>query len=153
MKRLFLGGLLLFAAIGSLKAQDCEALVLPRFGNNLELMYSYPEAKLFYWCKYAQYAFYESDTIPQGMDVYGIEEVVDRYTSQALPHDFVVDLNTFSVYAYNFMLIQSRYTNVDVDICFSTPASAHPYLILRSQVKAGQMAEADYYEKYFRDKE
>lgn len=132
MKRLFLGGLLLFAAIGSLKAQDCEALVLPYFNNNAQQMADYPQPKLFYRCTYAQEAFYESDTIPLGAIMYSVTEIKDRFTGTALTLDFVFDKATFSVYQYNFIELQNLYASEHTVLCFATPASQHPYLVFRS---------------------
>jgi hypothetical protein len=133
MKRIFLGGLLLFAAIGSLKAQDCEALVLPYFNNNVQQMAQYPAEKFEWRCAYAYAAFYESDTIPSGISVvHNISEVRSIFTGDYLPASYVVDLNTLSIYAYNFRSLQTDPNSGYERVCFSTPSSSHPYLVLRS---------------------
>ena len=122
-------GLMATAVAG---AQNCETLVLPFFGGDVARMASYPEEKLEWRCRYARNAFYESDTVPAGVEVFGIAEVVEKATGMNLPADFKVDLSRLSYYAYNFYDFQTRYRRGNVTVCFSTPGSAHPYLVLRS---------------------
>jgi hypothetical protein len=134
MKKMVIIAALLMAAVG-LKAQDCEALMLPYFGNDAVRMANYKaEAPhKFEWrCVYAQSAFYESDSIPAGADVFQITEVSDKFTGKHLPVNYQVDLTVLSYYAYNFIDFQLRYPHGDKTICFATPRSAHPYLVLRS---------------------
>lgn len=131
MKRIILAGIMLFAAIG-VKAQDCTALVLPFFNNNAELMANYPQQKMVFRCAYAQEAFYESDTIPSGAIMFSVTEIKDRFSGTALTLDFVFDKATFSIYQYNFIDLQKQYASDNKVLCFATPASMHPYLVLRS---------------------
>lgn len=130
MKRYFLVGMLLFAALGSLKAQDCEALVLPYFNNDRGAMSQCPADKIQYYCFVAKAAFYESDTVPAGAEMHNISEVKDIKGSNHLSQNFVVDMNTLSYFAYNFEQFQLR--DIHKTICFYTPSSKHPYLVLRS---------------------
>ena len=95
-------------------------------------MASYPTDKLVYRCCYAQAAFYESDTIPAGADVFSIQVVQKKSDGSHIAEDFVVDLNTFSFYAYNFDIMQRNYQESNKVLCFLTPSSTHPYLVLRS---------------------
>lgn len=113
-------------------AQNCESIVLPLFGNDTARMALYPVDKVMYHCFYSQASFYESDAVPAGVDVYSISEVKETYGTNHLPQDYVVDLTTLSYYAYNFLSFQHRYPHGNVTICFSTPSSTHPYLVLRS---------------------
>ena len=125
---------MIFMALG-IKAQDCEAIMLPYFNGNVERMENYRDAapeKYMFRCVYAQAAFYEADTVPVDMEVFSITEVRDKATGAALPSDFVVDLNTLSYYAYNFGSFQVRKQSLSDGACFSTPGSKHPYLVLRS---------------------
>jgi hypothetical protein len=149
MKRIILAALLMLSTAG-LKAQDCELLVLPFFKNDRAAMEeyarNYPE-KFAFRCIYARSAFYESDTIPAGAEVFGIEKVQNVFTGKFLDSNYVVDLNTLSFYAYNFKDLQLGYTSTSQVICFATPASAHPYLVLRSILQMGGMSENLWYEE------
>lgn len=137
-------------AIG-VNAQNCDAIMLPYFRGNVDRQEQYrdnaPE-KYMYRCVFAQAAFYESDTIPAGAELLDISSVVEYATRTALSSDIVIDLNTFSFYAYNFAEIQVRNNSVTERTCFSTPNSTHPYLVLRS---ADEMREAadSYFESVF----
>ena len=148
MKKLVVFAALFMAAFGAY-AQDCEAIMLPYFKGNVEKMESYytvaPE-KFMFRCLYAQAAFYESDTVPAGMDVFSISTVVNKTTGVALPNDFVVDLNTLSYYAYNFGSFQVRNNSIEEGVCFTTPGSQHPYLVLRSIKDMQAVADRNYRE-------
>ena len=119
------------SAIG-LKAQDCDAILLPYFNNNRDAMENMAPAKLDQICRFARNAFYESDTIPAGAHVMSITEVKDKLNNVPLPANLVVNLETLSYYQYNFRRLQLTYPKPDAVICFTTPSSKHPYLVLRS---------------------
>ena len=144
MKKLVIIAALLIAAAG-VKAQDCEAIMLPYFKGNVERMQAYrddaPE-KYMYRCVFAQAAFYESDTIPAGAEVMDISKVIEYATGKKLSRNIVIDLNTFSFYAYNFGEIQVRNNSLTEQTCFATPRSRHPYLVLRSVNEMRAAAEA-----------
>lgn len=131
-------------AVAGVRAQDCEALMLPYFGGDLEQLTDYrdnaPE-KYMYRCAYAQSAFYESDTVPLGAEVLDISQVVEWSTGEKLSRDIIIDLNTFSFYAYNFNQIQVRHDSVTERTCFATPGSQHPYLVLRSANEMTELTE------------
>ena len=129
-------------------AQNCESIVLPLFDYDTVRVQDYPIEKLMQRCWYSQASFYESDTIPIGVEVINISEVQENLTGNHLPQNFVVDLTTLSFYAYNFRSFQARYRWSNVTLCFYTPSSTHPYLVLRSIEESMQIAsemEADYY--------
>lgn len=130
MKRFALFGMMLLAVAG-MQAQNCEALLLPYFGSTAR-MAEYPADKVDWYCCFVHAAFYESDTVPASADLYSISEVQSLATGEHLSSDLVVDLATLSYYAYNFHDFQLRYPTGDKTLCFATPASAHPYLVLRS---------------------
>lgn len=113
-------------------AQNCKELLLPFFDGDADEMAHYPKEKLEWRCRYARSAFYESDTVPIGVDVYSITDVKEKESGEMLAEDFKVDLATMSYYAYNFIDFQNRYRRKDITLCFETPGSAHPYLVLRS---------------------
>ena len=133
---------LVLAATG-LKAQDCDAIMLPYFKGDANRMQAYKEnapEKFQYRCNYATAAFIESDTIPAGLDVFNISEVKEIATGKNLSERFVVDLNTLSYYAYDFSRFQAMRHPDEVRVCFRTPGSSHPYLVLRSMMEMGNIA-------------
>jgi hypothetical protein len=130
MKRIVLLAALVMGAM-SMKAQSCETIMLPYFNGDVDAMNSYPAEKLEWRCAFGRAAFYVSDAIPAGAEVYSITAVAGKADGQHLAENFQVDLATLSYYAYNFKELQQQYPNVNVTICFTTPASEHPYLVLR----------------------
>lgn len=148
MKRIVVVVAMLMAVAG-LKAQDCDALVLPYFGGNVERLDNYKTVapdKYMYRCLFAQTAFYESDTIPAGAELLEISDVVEWSTGKTLSRDIVIDLNTFSYYAYNFAQIQVRHDSVTEETCFATPGSRHPYLVLRSSNEMASLTNQKFQE-------
>ena len=134
MKKWITVAAMLFMAM-AVKAQDCDAIMLAYFNNNQTRMESYKveapykfEAK----CAYAQAAFYESDTVPAGADLFQISEVSNKFTGVSLPANYQVDFATLNYYGYTFRDFQLRYPTGDKVLCFQTPGSTHPYLVLRS---------------------
>ncbi len=147
MKKIALIAAMLFMVL-SAKAQDCDALVLPYFGNDVARMEHYKSVaphKFEMRCAIARAAFYESDTVPAGADVFQITEVKHALTGNALTSDYVVDLGTLSYYAYNFREFQYRYPHGDKTLCFATPHSTHPYLVLRSTDDMDSIAVMEIY--------
>lgn len=133
MKRLILVAAAVMAiGVSGLRAQGCDALVLPFFNGDAVRMAEYPAEKLEWRCQYARNAFYWSDTVPDGAVQKSITEVVNRQSGSRMTADVQINLNTLSYYAYNFNDMQLNYPKTNVTICFSTPGSAHPYLVLRS---------------------
>ena len=143
MKRLFLLGMFVVTA-SMASAQNCAALLEPYFGSaekTAQFAQENPE-KFDYHCCRARAAFYESDVVPEGAILRSITEVRNRITGESLPADFVVNLNTLSYYAYNFYEgFQAQHYYGNVTYCFSTPASTHPYLVLRSIDDANEVGE------------
>lgn len=134
MKKIALISAIFLMAFGA-KAQDCEAIMLPYFGGDASRMEQYrSEVPMKYnvRCAYARAAFYVSDTIPAGADVYSIADVTDLLTGNRLSSAVVIDLNNFSYYRYDFKEFQVRYPSIEKVLCFTTPGSEHPYLVLRS---------------------
>lgn len=122
----------MMASVMGLKAQNCELIVLPFFGGNHEAMDAYPQEKFEWRCAFARAAFYVSDTVPTGAEVYSITEVMDLESGEYLPVNYRVNLDELSFYAYDFHDFQLRYPLGNVTIYFTTPASEHRYLVLRS---------------------
>ena len=147
MKKIAMLIAIFIMAIGA-QAQDCDALVLPYFSNDVARMEHYKSVaphKFEMRCAIARAAFYESDTVPAGADVFQISEVKHAMTGNALTSDYVVDLSTLSYYAYNFREFQYRYPHGDKTLCFATPHSTHPYLVLRSSDDMNSIAVMEIY--------
>lgn len=142
MKKGIVLAVMVLSSVIGLKAQDCQAIVLPYYKNNAEWMATVPEDKIVFRCLYSQMAFYESDVVPEGVDVYNISQVREQYGTAHLPQNYVVDLTTLSYYAYNFRDFQMLYPTGGTTICFATPSSTHPYLVLRSLDETNALAEA-----------
>ena len=132
MKRIVFILVMLASGMAGLQAQNCEAIVLPFFNGDKARMADYPAEKLDYRCRYSQNAFYVSDTVPEWAEMHSLTELRNNMTGEKLTEDFVVDLATLSYYAYNFLDMQCRYKDSETVICFPTPRSEHPYLVLRS---------------------
>lgn len=124
--------LLLAASFTGLRAQNCEAIVLPFFNGDKAKMANYPAEKLDYRCRYSQNAFYVSDTVPEWAEMHSLTELRNKMTGERLTEDYAVDLETLSYYEYNFLDLQCQYKESETVICFPTPKSKHPYLVLRS---------------------
>lgn len=132
MKRIVIAAFCL-VAFCSLRAQNCEAIMLPFFGGNQQKMNEYPEPKFQWRCQYSQNAFYVTDQVPEDAVMRSLGELTNKMTGQKVsPETFVVDLNTLSYYGYNFQQLQLQYPKGDVTLCFPTPGSEHAYLVLRS---------------------
>ena len=147
MKRAIIVVVMMIATIG-VKAQDCMSIVLPSFGYDTVAFNRYPAEKVMYRCLYSQTSFYESDTIPAGAEMFNISEVREAYGTNHLSQSYVVDLTTLSYYAYNFREIQMLYPTGNITICFATPSSTHPYLVLRSIEDTYRLADEAYNEYY-----
>ena len=129
--KLFLVSVLLVAVgMGTLCAQDCEQLLLPFFGNNLQTLQNYPQEKLAYRCAEAYFSFYVTDELDENAPVHDISEVVNRFTGEHLSEDFSVDLEVLSYYGYDFHRFRGLHPQASV--YFRTQGSDHAYLVLRS---------------------
>lgn len=146
MKRIVFLVALMMGAL-SVKAQSCETIMLPYFNGDVNAMNAYPDEKFEWRCAFGRAAFYVSDAIPAGAEVYSITAVAGKADGQHLAENYQVDLTTLSYYAYNFKELQVQYPKGNVAICFTTPASEHPYLVLRSIDEMLKMADSVLYDK------
>ncbi len=113
----------------TVKAQDCYKLVSPNFS---EAVYnSTPADKLDYYCKVAQASFYKTNTLPTNAIVYQISAVVNKRTNENLSQSVEINLDTFSVFAYNFDTYRYRHWNQEV--YFETSDPVNRYLVLRTE--------------------
>lgn len=135
----------LLLAIAGVQAQSCDDIMLPYFSYDTVRMNDYPQEKMDWRCRYARNAFYESDTVPQFANMYSITDVKNRFTGESLPENYVVDLTTLVYYAYNFQNLQLQYRSPQEVLCFRTPSSTHPYLVLRSIGEMHELTERQTY--------
>lgn len=111
-------------------AQNCDSLVRPKFASVPQVYDQQPPQKIQHYCHFAYNAFYWSDTLPQNAVVYNISEVSHKITGQHISQNKIINLNTFSYYAYNFDEFQ--YRNYYQFICFRVGSgNAAQYLVLR----------------------
>lgn len=144
MKRMIFMLALTLAALGA-KAQNCDNIMLPYFGNNQQRMETYrqeaPE-KFAYRCAFARAALYASDTVPASARTMELAEVVNVATGAKLADTYKGDVDNLSYYAYNFSELQGR-VEAGITICFPTPRAKHPYLVLRTRDEMYRMANLE----------
>lgn len=129
MKKLALFFVAAFAAC-AVSAQDCERIVMPKYGNDAYSFSNVPLSKVDFHCRWSRNCFYVVDEIPAESKVYDIEQLVSFITGQHLTKNFVVDLDELSFYEYDFSNYQE--TMAGNTVFFYTPKSSHKYLALRS---------------------
>lgn len=118
------------AALSPCTAQNCDSLVRPKFASSPGIYEQLPPQKIQHYCLFAYNAFYWSDTLPQNAVVYDITDVSNKTTGQHIAQSKIINLNTFSYYAYNFDEFQ--YRNYYQFICFRVGAGNRArYLVLR----------------------
>ena len=111
-------------------AQNCDSLVRPKFASVPQVYDQQPAQKIQHYCNFAYNAFYWSDTLPQNAVVYDIADVSNKVSGQHISQNKIINLNTFSYYAYNFDEFQ--YRNYYQFICFRVGAgNPARYLVLR----------------------
>ncbi len=111
-------------------AQDCECILLPKFNNDYLSLVSYPTSKLDYFCRFSSNSLFVTDEVPRDATVYDITVLKDVMTGQNVPANFRVNLDSLSVFAYDFA--RYRVVNDPESVYFRTPGSEHSYLGLRS---------------------
>lgn len=135
MKKVILIGIFAMAMVaGKLQAQDCEYIVGARYGFNKAVLEQMPLAKLDWYCRFSQNTFFEADAVPEGARVYSITEVQNVRTGAYLTNDFVVNMDSLSIYEYNFRKFHT--SSEGEPIYYSTPHSSKPYLGVRSYEEA-----------------
>lgn len=120
-------GLFILSA-GTLSAQDCDAIVLPMFKNDVQRFNRYPVEKVAYYCAFSQFSFEVTDTLDENAPLHDISEVYDIFTGEHLAADVQIDLNVLSYYRYNFNGFQGMHA--EGPIYFRTVGSEHAYLVL-----------------------
>ena len=119
----------LFLAGNRLCAQDCEAIVAPYLSLGHIDRAEYPQPKFEWRCNFSHNSFFVVDEVPQGATVFSISELRNLLTDKNLPANYVVNLETFSYWGYNFIDFQAQ--DYHRTIYFSTPGSSHRYLAVR----------------------
>ena len=120
---------------------NCREIVLPMYGYDEARLENCPDHKIQYDCAFSRNGFYESDTIPANAAVHDINEVVSKSTGEHLAQDIVINLGKLSYYAYNFH--DFRYQHYEVPVCFRTPSSTHPYLIMRTYIETFRLTNGE----------
>lgn|SRR5574344_289812 len=134
---------LLLGTASQMKAQDCNALVLPHVAYNQDMLNEMPAAKIAWYCSFSRNSFFFTNEVPAGAAVYNISDVVDVRTHAHLPANYVVDVNVMSYYAYNFNDFQSLHFNQKV--YFRIGNSDYHYLGLYSYTETmTRTGEVDY---------
>ncbi|MDO4217011.1 MAG: hypothetical protein Q4D03_02425 [Bacteroidales bacterium] len=133
-----------FAGIGlRVQAQstavDCDALILPRYNNDSTVLEMLVPEKYEWLCTYAHNALYLTNTAPRDAAVHNISELRCYATNQKLPDNYVVDLNSFSVYAYNFS--DFFYQHNGREVYFRVGNEGNQYLVARAPSEALKMAD------------
>jgi len=135
----------MLAMSGKGLAQNCEAIVTPYLTLHGYTQANYPADKFEYRCTFSQNAFYLCDSVPQDATTFPITMLTNLVEKAYVPANFVVDLNTFSYYAYNFMAFQKEDYHRTIYFVLGE-GNAHHYLAVRCYDET--MARTDYPEKY-----
>ena len=115
---------------GSLRAQDCQAVLLPMVNFNAKHLAEYPAEKAAWYCNFSHNAFFFAESVPEGARVFSITELTDVNTGNHPAADIVIDLNTFSFYAYDFTNFQ--HLDYHRTIYFETSNTTHKFLAVRA---------------------
>jgi hypothetical protein len=83
-------------------AQDCSTIVRPMVLQRGIDTNTYPAEKLEFFCHYSQNSFFITTQVPQGAIVHDINELTDLMSGEKVSRSFVADLNTLSIWRYNF---------------------------------------------------
>lgn len=131
MKKVIFTLIILTGLAGTAMAQDCEAIVGPfLYLRGIEPS-DYPEGKFEYRCTFSRNTFFLTDQVPQGSTIRDISELTDKMTDRNLAENFVVDLNTISLYRYDFERFQKG-KDAERTIYFRLKGSnTHRYLGVR----------------------
>lgn len=131
---LLLFALCSFMATAFAQTPDCHAIVLPHLGYNEDAYFDMPQEKIDWHCQFSTNSFFVADSLPENARIFNIEQLKSKKDGKNLTAEFVVDLTTMSIYAYNFEDYQIQYP--EETIFFRTPASEHHYLGVRSYIEA-----------------
>jgi len=124
---------------GCVCAQDCTEIVRPYLEFRNIPPSEYPQQKAEWRCNYSRNSFYLCDSVPEGARVFSITALTNFITKQHPEENFVVDLNVFSYWAWDFPTFQKiDYHNT---IYFDTHNSTNRYLAVRSRDEAYDRTE------------
>lgn len=127
------------------KAQDCDAIVGPLLQERGLTKDTYPIEKIEHFCQVSQNSFYLTDQTPEGAVIYDLSDLTNKFTNRKIPHNFVVDLNTLSLWEYNFLEFQVRHSGVTIYYRLGQNNSAQ-YLAVRYYGEA--LERTNYPERY-----
>lgn len=142
MKKILLIIAVTLCGMMELKAQNCYEICLSYFRGDTVAYNACPQAKLDEICDQNRHFFFVTDEVGEGALVFDISEISSTITGLHPNINMVIDLNTFSYYAWNFYDFQKQ--DFYHTIYFRTPGSSHRYLAVRDINDAylrGQMPE------------
>ena len=132
MKKIMtLGAMVLMLMCGVAQAQDCEYIVSFK-SRNLDRI---PPSKIDYFCRLSQNSFFVTNSVPTGATVYSISELKEISTQMHVPSNYVVNLDSLSLYRYDF----ARYQSMNENVYFLTEGSEYMYLGLRGYYAVREM--------------
>ena len=127
--------LFMLGLLNPVKAQDCDAIVGPYLASRGLDSNNYPIEKIEYFCRVSQNSFYLVNEVPEGAVVYNLHVLTNKITGQRIPRDFVVDLNTLSLWEYDFLKFQVEHKNVTIYFRLG-PKNTARYLAVRNYGEA-----------------
>ncbi len=139
-KVLYIAVIIAMVGIGSkLSAQNCTEIVRPYLEFRNIPQSQYPQEKFDWRCNFSRNSFYMCDSVPEGAKVFSISALTNNITKQHPAENYVVDLNVFSYWAWDFINFQKEdYFNT---IYFDTHNATNRYLAVRSWEEAYSRTE------------
>ncbi len=139
-KVLYFAVIIAIVGIGSqASAQNCSEIVRPYLEFRNIPPSKYPQEKFEWRCNFSRNSFYLCDSVPAGAKVFSISALTNYLTQQHPDENYVVDLNVFSYWAWDFINFQKEdYFNT---IYFDTHNATNRYLAVRSWEEAYSRTE------------
>lgn len=139
-KVLYIAVMIAMIGIGSqVCAQNRTEIVRPYLEFRNIPPSEYPQEKYDWRYNFSVNSFYMCDTVPEGAKVFSISVLTNYITKQHPAENYVVDLNVFSYWAWDFINFQKEdYFNT---IYFDTHNATNRYLAVRSWEEAYDRTE------------
>lgn len=139
-KFLYIAVMIVLVGIGGrVSAQNRTEIVRPYLELRNIPPSEYPQEKYDWRYNFSRNSFYMCDSVPAGARVFNISELTNLITKQHPAQNYVVDLNVFSYWAWDFINFQKEdYFNT---IYFDTHNQTNRYLAVRSWEEAYSRTE------------
>lgn len=132
--------LIMMTCLGfKVSAQNCTEIVRPYLEFRNIPPSAYPEPKFEWRCHFSYNTFYLCDSVPEGATVFGIQSLTNLITGEHPAENYVVDLEVFSYWAWDFSNFQ--FQDPQNTIYFDTHNSTNRYLAVRTYSEASQRAQ------------